>query len=105
MNEYDIRSGQREASALPADKGEGDGVSVRPAQFAGLGQAEEHTTGDDNLDLILDVPLRVSAELGRTTMTIGEVLALGPGSIVEWSGWRVSLWTWWSTTGSSPAVR
>ncbi len=35
------------------------------------------------LDLLLDVPLDVSVELGRCRMTIQDLLALGPGAIVE----------------------
>lgn len=35
------------------------------------------------LDLLLDVPLAVSVELGRTRMTIQDLLGLGPGSIIE----------------------
>ena len=36
-----------------------------------------------NLDLILDIPLRVSVILGRTKKPIGNVLGLRPGTIVE----------------------
>ena len=32
---------------------------------------------------VLDVPVELSVEIGRTTMTIGETLAIGPGSIVS----------------------
>ena len=35
------------------------------------------------LDLLLDVPLEVSVELGRRRMSIQELLALGPGSVIE----------------------
>ncbi len=36
-----------------------------------------------SLDLILDVPLAVSVELGRVRMTVRELLALGAGSVIE----------------------
>lgn len=36
-----------------------------------------------NLDLILDVPLAVSVELGRVRMPVRELLALGAGSVIE----------------------
>lgn len=36
-----------------------------------------------NLDFILDIPLDVSAELGRTKLLINELLQLGQGSVVE----------------------
>ena len=35
------------------------------------------------LDLLLDVPLDVTVELGRTRLTIQDLLALGPGSTIE----------------------
>jgi flagellar motor switch protein FliN/FliY len=35
------------------------------------------------LDLLLDVPLELSVELGRTRMSIQELLSLGPGSVIE----------------------
>jgi flagellar motor switch protein FliN/FliY len=35
------------------------------------------------LDLLLDVPLEVGVELGRTRMTIQDLLQLGPGSVIE----------------------
>ena len=36
-----------------------------------------------NLDFLLDVPLEITVELGRTTIQIGDLLKLGEGSIVE----------------------
>ena len=36
-----------------------------------------------NLDSLLDVPIDISIEIGRTKMTIGELLSLSKGSIVE----------------------
>ncbi len=35
------------------------------------------------LDMLLDVPLEVNVELGRTRMTIHDLLQLAPGSVVE----------------------
>ena len=39
--------------------------------------------GRRELDFILDIPLDVSAELGRTKLLINELLQLGQGSVVE----------------------
>lgn len=36
-----------------------------------------------NLDLILDIPLRVTVELGRTKMLVSDLLNLGQGSVIE----------------------
>jgi len=57
-------------------------VSVMSAEFGPL-PAPTETSGAQSIDLILDVALRVSVELGRTTMMIKDVLALGPGSVIE----------------------
>lgn len=37
----------------------------------------------DSLEFMLDLPLEVTVELGRTTMQLGEALTLQPGSIIE----------------------
>ncbi len=46
----------------------------------GEGQKRER-----NLDLIMDIPLRVTVELGRTKMLVSELLNLGQGSVIELS--------------------
>ena len=43
----------------------------------------ELPNGAEGLEFLLDIPLRLSVEVGRTVMNIGELLTLGPGSIVE----------------------
>jgi flagellar motor switch protein FliN/FliY len=52
-------------------------------------QALESTTVADpraaDLHRLEDVPVELAVEIGRTYMTIGETLALGPGSIVSLS--------------------
>jgi len=53
--------------------------------------ADEVKAGDDslnklkiqNLDFILDIPLKVTVELGRTTVMIKDLLQLGQGSVLE----------------------
>lgn len=55
---------------------------VQPAQFAPL-QPAHPLTQPDNLNLILDVPLQISVELGRAKKTIKEILEMGPGSVIE----------------------
>jgi flagellar motor switch protein FliN/FliY len=41
--------------------------------------------GNDGLSFVMDVPVELTIELGRKTTRIGEVLRLGPGSILELS--------------------
>lgn len=57
-------------------------VNVQPAQFMNFGKPKL-TEMHANMDMIMDVPLQVTVELGRTRMLIKEILDLGPGSIVE----------------------
>jgi flagellar motor switch protein FliN/FliY len=45
--------------------------------------AKNATPEPRRLDLLLDVPLNVDVELGRARMTIQDLLALGPGSVIE----------------------
>ena len=42
-------------------------------------------TFSGNMDFLLDIPLEISVELGRTKMLINELLKLGQGSVVELS--------------------
>ena len=55
---------------------------VQPAQFQPLG-FEQSKGRSNSIDLIRDVPLKISVELGRASLTVREVLALGAGSVVE----------------------
>lgn len=53
----------------------------RPATFASLKQ--ENTVPSGNLDMILDIPITISVELGRMKMLVKELLQLGQGTVVE----------------------
>lgn len=44
---------------------------------------KENESSDSNLDLILDVEVEVSVQLGSCKMTMGEVLNLTPGNVVQ----------------------
>lgn len=47
-------------------------------------EGNENGPGEQQrLDMLLDVPLDLSVELGRTRMTIQDLLGLGPGSVIE----------------------
>lgn len=52
---------------------------------SGGGGGKEGEKKERNLDLILDIPLRVTVELGRTKMVVRDLLNLGQGSVVELS--------------------
>ena len=66
--------------------GAGMGGQASDAHFKDMTDMARHS-GDNKLkrelDFILDIPLDVSAELGRTRLLINELLQLGQGSVVE----------------------
>ncbi|WP_438319056.1 flagellar motor switch phosphatase FliY [Sporosarcina sp. FA9] len=58
-------------------------VHVQQAQFASF-EAPSLTQGESqNLDLLLDIPLQVTVELGRTKRSVKEILEISGGSIIE----------------------
>lgn len=59
-----------------------ESASASNAEFQHL-QQPAGTPKPQNIDLLMDVDLPVSIELGRTRMTISDILSLGPGSVVE----------------------
>jgi flagellar motor switch protein FliN/FliY len=85
MGGFGMTSGAGAGMASSASRGGGmlpDAGAVRPVQFQQFGEPPDRETGA-NIDLLLDVNLRVTVELGRTSMTIKEILELGPGAVVE----------------------
>jgi len=58
-------------------------VNVQPAQFAPFMPSASQTVPPENIDLLLDVPLEVTVELGRTSKSIKEILDFAPGTIIE----------------------
>ncbi len=58
-------------------------VEAKPVQFAPLQTVQAPSVPPKNINLILDIPLKVTVELGKTEMLIRDILNLGPGSIIE----------------------
>lgn len=58
-------------------------VNVQPAQFTPFLGEFAAQFAKENIDLIMDVPLEVTVELGRTTKSISEILEFAPGTIIE----------------------
>ncbi|MEQ1722416.1 MAG: flagellar motor switch protein FliN [Pseudobdellovibrio sp.] len=52
-------------------------------QEAVEGTSQQSGVKDRNLNLILDIPLKVTVELGRTKMPVSELLNLTQGSVIE----------------------
>ncbi|MDD3918201.1 MAG: flagellar motor switch phosphatase FliY [Synergistaceae bacterium] len=57
-------------------------VDVRPAEFVPLTQKSVSGFGS-KIDLVADIPVRVTVELGRTRKNIADILNMTPGSVIE----------------------
>lgn len=58
-------------------------VNISPAQFQPFMNLGSPLIKSENIDLLLDVPLEVTVELGRTSKSIKEILDFAPGKIIE----------------------
>lgn len=58
-------------------------VNVQPVQFQQFNPSIVPLNQQENIDLIMDVPLEVTVELGRTNKSIKEILDFSPGTIIE----------------------
>ncbi len=64
---------------FPAHAGQ---VGISPVKFPPLDEGIPPSVGG-NISLILDVPMTLTVELGRTTQLVQDILGLGEGSIIE----------------------
>ena len=59
-------------------------VPIQPAQFQNFAPSQNlDGIAPENIDLIMDVPLEVTVELGRTSKSSKEILDFSPGTIIE----------------------
>lgn len=59
-------------------------ANIQPAQFQAFNtQMPQQMASQENIGLIMDVPLEVTVELGRTKKSIAEILDFTPGTIIE----------------------
>ncbi len=76
------------AAALDDKPGASAGgtASVKPAQFTNFGASGGTASGGSgggDMNLILDIPVQLTVELGRTRIPIKHILQLAQGSVVE----------------------
>jgi flagellar motor switch protein FliN/FliY len=76
----DLQSADGAAVAEPARE---PATPTRDVRFQNLARDEEAAGAARSLEFVLDIPLLLTVEVGRTRMTIGDLLHLGPGNIVE----------------------
>lgn len=58
-------------------------INVQQAQFASFDSPTLNETESNNLNMLLDIPLQVTVELGRTKRSVKEILEMSSGSIIE----------------------
>lgn len=58
-------------------------MNIQPAQFQNFSNDYSGLQSNENIGLIMDVPLEVTVELGRTSKSISEILDFAPGTIIE----------------------
>ncbi|MEN2464564.1 flagellar motor switch phosphatase FliY [Ornithinibacillus sp. JPR2-1] len=58
-------------------------ANVQQAEFSTFEQQSQTVSQPRNLDMLLDIPLKVTVELGRTRRTVKDILDLTAGSIIE----------------------
>lgn len=72
------------AGAMPMYAVPPQDLNIQPAQFQSFAPNMNLTgIAPENIDLIMDVPLEVTVELGRTSKSIHDILDFSPGSIIE----------------------
>jgi flagellar motor switch protein FliN/FliY len=70
------------AEAKPETASELSAESVAPAQFTNFAPTPTGAAGND-INMILDIPVQLTVELGRTRIPIKHILQLAQGSVVE----------------------
>jgi flagellar motor switch protein FliN len=76
-NSYDENLGNE-----PVRKGENKVVNVQPVQYQTF-DSDQWSAEKESIELIMDVPLEITVELGRTKKLIKDILEFGPGTILE----------------------
>ncbi|MGN7407528.1 flagellar motor switch phosphatase FliY [Sporosarcina sp. SAFN-010] len=76
-------SGYNETQQLPPRQQQNQHANVQQAQFASFESPSLSQNETSNLNLLLDIPLKVTVELGRTKRSVKEILEMSSGSIIE----------------------
>lgn len=85
MYEEPVRNSHQQASPqhLGGQGVHGETVNVQPATFSNFEQTTLGQQETKNLNMLLDIPLQVTVELGRTNRSVRDILELSSGSIIE----------------------
>jgi len=82
--EVDDETQEQQATAPGEEAGGAAGEDYERAKFDELGEGAAHgNQGETSLDVILDIPVTLSMEIGRSRISIENLLQLAKGSVVE----------------------
>lgn len=70
-------------AAAMAEQAKADDEAANPVSFEELSAEPVKNTVNPDLDVILDIPVTISMEVGRTSITIRNLLQLNQGSVIE----------------------
>ncbi len=81
----DVNDGAPEQGAADQEGAAAPGENYQTASFDELGEGAAGATGqgETSLDVILDIPVTLSMEIGRSRISIENLLQLAKGSVVE----------------------
>ncbi|MGD7043692.1 flagellar motor switch phosphatase FliY [Jeotgalibacillus proteolyticus] len=79
----DVTDSEHEGIQLNRDKAISQPVNVQPAEFSSFDSPGLSSGESRNLNLLMDIPLQVTVELGRTKRSVRDILDLTSGSIIE----------------------
>jgi flagellar motor switch protein FliN len=58
-------------------------ANVQKVEYAAFSDAPSSSSHAGNIDMLFDIPLEITVELGRTKMQIRKILELGPGAVIQ----------------------
>lgn len=73
-NEKNTQNKKQETASSP---------NIQPVQFSSFDESAAANAEPNNLNMLMDIPLQVTVELGRTKRTVKEILSVSQGSIIE----------------------
>ncbi|MDG5470299.1 flagellar motor switch phosphatase FliY [Jeotgalibacillus sp. ET6] len=79
----DVPDSENEGIQLNRDRAISQPVNVQPAEFSSFDSPGLSSGESRNLNLLMDIPLQVTVELGRTKRSVRDILDLTSGSIIE----------------------
>ena len=77
---------EQTAATVPAPAAPLPSAAATPASHVFQPLVDSAIQGNSDIDMIMDIPVQLSVELGRTRLTIKNILQLGQGSVVELDG-------------------